>query len=191
MKKLAFLILGLAAFQEGDKNQPHDEAGAILFKKVDPSVVAIQHEKAGGSGFIISADGYILTNGHVVSDADNEDPKAVAKLITVVLSNEKKYKAKVIGLCLDPDVALIKIEPESSLPIVEFADISAVKTGQKSYAIGMPVGHKRTLTGGIISNIANTELGTFTSVIQTDAAINPGNSGGPLFNEQGLSLIHI
>ncbi|MFH1228543.1 MAG: trypsin-like peptidase domain-containing protein [Planctomycetota bacterium] len=169
-----------------------DEAGSILFKKVDPSVVAIQHEEAGGSGFIIDPTGYILTNGHVVSTASgswwhegSEDPTETAKRITVILSDERKFQAKVIGHCLDPDVALIKIEISEPLTPVIMGDSDHVKVGQRSYAFGMPLGLKRTLTAGIVSNAERTDLGTFTKVIQTDAPINPGNSGGPLFNEKG------
>ncbi len=177
--------LGCAFAQETS-----EEAGAKLFAKVDAAVVAIQHERAGGSGFIITPDGYILTNGHVVEgDIEaEEDPKAVAKRITVVLSNEKRYKARVIGHCLDPDVALVKIETTEPLTMVTVGDSDNVRAGQRSYAYGMPTGLKRTLTAGIVSNVERTDLGTFTKVIQTDAAINPGNSGGPLFSEAGEVL---
>lgn len=181
---VATLLGALASVvaQEGS-----EEAGARLFAKVDPAVVAIQHERGGGSGFIISPDGYILTNGHVVQgDIEaEEDPRAVARRITVILSNEKRYRAQVIGHCLDPDVALIKIEAEEPLCVVTLGDSDRVHAGQRSYAYGMPTGLKRTLTAGIVSNVERTDLGTFTKVIQTDAAINPGNSGGPLFNESG------
>ncbi len=159
-----------------------------VFKRVDPSVVAIQHERAGGSGFIISPEGHILTNGHVVSARDREEPKRTAKSITVILHDESKYQAKVIGFCLDPDVALIKIEPDKPLQPVEFGDSRAAHIGQKCFAVGMPLGLKRTFTGGILSNVSRTDLGTFTTVLQTDAAINPGNSGGPLFDISGKVL---
>ena len=152
--------------------------GEELFDKVNASVVSIQHENAGGSGFIISEDGYILTNGHVISLMDRENPKDVAKRITVVLHDESKYQAQVIGFSLDPDIALIKIKPKSKLSTATLADSTKARTGQECYAFGAPLGLKRTLTKGIISNTAQTSLGTFTKVIQTDAAINPGNSGG-------------
>lgn len=181
---MIFLILVIYANLFSEDAPVQTEQGAELFKKVDPSVVAIQIEKAGGSGMIISTDGYIITNGHVISDGNKENPLKISKRITVILSDETKYSAKVIGHSLDPDVALIKIEPKNPLPTVNFFDSSKVLTGQKCYALGMPVGHKRTLTSGIISNTERV-LGTFTSVFQTDAAINPGNSGGPLFNENG------
>lgn len=183
-KYLWVLLFSFGLNLTAEDTPPQTEHGAELFKKVDPSVVAIQIEKAGGSGMIITPDGYIITNGHVISDGTKENPLKYSKRITVILSDETKYSAKVIGHSMDPDVALLKIEPKKPLSVVSFADSSKVQTGQKCYALGMPVGHKRTLTSGIISNTERV-LGTFTSVFQTDAAINPGNSGGPLFNDTG------
>jgi serine protease Do len=159
-----------------------------IVRKVDPSVVAIQHELAGGSGFVITPDGYILSNGHVVRGNDEEDPTQPAKSITVIMNDEQKYPAKVIGFSMDPDVALLKIEPARPLQPVEFADSRNVQIGQRCFAVGMPHGMKRTFTRGILSNIDRTDLGTETKVFQTDAAINPGNSGGPLFDSQGRVL---
>ncbi|MBI4229915.1 MAG: trypsin-like peptidase domain-containing protein, partial [Planctomycetes bacterium] len=161
-----------------------------IFARVDPSVVTISHERAMGSGFILSEDGYILTNGHVVMDVgDGEDPKAVSRRITVTLSDERKFQARVLGHNLDPDVALIKIDVGAErLSPVEIGDSRAVRVGQRCFAVGSPRGMRRTLTSGVLSNIERTDLGTFTTVLQTDAAINPGNSGGPLFDEQGRVL---
>jgi S1-C subfamily serine protease/putative intracellular protease/amidase len=159
-----------------------------IVKKVDPSVVAIQHERALGSGFVITKDGYIMTNGHVVRGEDVEDPTQPAKAITVMLSNDEKYPARVIGFSMDPDVALIKIEPTKPLHPVEFADSTKVRIGDRCFAVGAPHGLKRTYTAGILSNIDRTDLGTETKVFQTDAAINPGNSGGPLFDREGRVL---
>lgn len=159
-----------------------------VVRRVDPSVVAIQHEHAGGSGFILSPDGYILTNGHVVMGEDDEDPTQPAKAITVILNDERKYPARVLGFSMDPDVALIKIESETPLKPVEIADSRKVHIGQRCFAVGMPVGLKRTFTGGLLSNVERTDLGTETKVFQTDAAINPGNSGGPLFDKSGRVL---
>ena len=159
-----------------------------IVKKVDPSVVAVQHRRSGGSGFIISADGYILTNGHVVTRNDPDFPTESEDAITVILDDDRKYPAKVIGFSLDPDVALLKIDSEKPLKPVQFADSRRVTTGQKCFAVGMPVGLKRTFTSGILSNVERADLGTFTNVLQTDAAINPGNSGGPLFDEAGHVL---
>ncbi|MFC1525142.1 trypsin-like peptidase domain-containing protein, partial [Planctomycetota bacterium] len=166
------------------------EVGTFLFKKVDPSVVTITHEYGQGSGFIISSDGYIISNGHVIMGNIHEegDPKAVAKRITITLSNEKKYKGQVIGHSLDPDCALIKIEADEELSPVELGDSDTAKAGENAYVLGTAGGLKRTLTAGIISNVERTDLPTFTKIIQTDAPINHGNSGGPLFNEKGEVL---
>ena len=159
-----------------------------VVRKVDPSVVAIQHERAGGSGFVVSEDGYILTNGHVVRGSDEEDPTQPAKAITVILHDEQKYPARVLGFSMDPDVALIKIDAPIRLRPVEFADSRSAHVGQQCFAVGTPVGLKRTFTRGILSNVERTDLGTETKVFQTDAAINPGNSGGPLFDRNGRVL---
>ncbi|MEN9360663.1 MAG: hypothetical protein RL095_2198 [Verrucomicrobiota bacterium] len=158
--------------------------GEELFPELDPVLVAIQHERAGGSGVIISPDGYILTNGHVVSLMDPEQPRETARRITVILNDESKYQARVVGFGLDPDVALLKIDAPRPLRAARLAK-GALRTGQTVFAFGAPFGLRRTLTQGIVSNPAQTSLDTFTSVIQTDALINPGNSGGPLFNEAG------
>ena len=187
---LQFLAAGLlAGFLPAQGGRP--AAGDIpeaVVRKVDPSVVAIQHESAGGSGFVVSPDGYILTNGHVVQGGDEEDATQPAKSITVVLNDERKFPARVIGFSLNPDVALIKIDAPEPLQPVEYADSKDVQIGQRCFAVGMPNGLKRTFTRGILSNIDRTDLGTETKVFQTDAAINPGNSGGPLFDSEGRVL---
>lgn len=159
-----------------------------VIDKVDPSVVSIQHEDAGGTGFIISEDGYILSNGHVVRGSDPEQPMEPAKRITVILHDERKASARVLGFSMDPDVALLKIDMDEPLVPVELADSKNVMVGQRSFAVGTPVGLKRTFTSGILSNIRRTDLDTETVVFQTDAAINSGNSGGPLFDRQGRVL---
>ena len=130
-----------------------------------------------GSGFIISADGYILTNAHVVDSADE---------ITVKLTDKREYKAKVIGTDKRTDVALIKIEPSAPLPIVKFADPNRLKVGEWVVAIGSPFGFENTVTAGIVSAKGRSlPQENFVPFIQTDVAINPGNSGGPLFNMRG------
>ena len=159
-----------------------------IIDKVDPSVVSIQHEQAGGTGFIISEDGYILSNGHVVRGDDPEQPMQPAKRITVILHDERKTSARVLGFSLDPDVALLKIDIDEPLSPVELADSKAAIVGQRCFAVGTPVGLKRTFTSGILSNTRRTDLETETVVFQTDAAINSGNSGGPLFDRQGRVL---
>ena len=130
-----------------------------------------------GSGFIISADGYVLTNAHVIDGADE---------ITVKLTDKREYKAKVIGADKRTDVALIKIEPSAPLPSVKFADPSRLKVGEWVVAIGSPFGFENTVTAGIVSAKGRSlPQENFVPFIQTDVAINPGNSGGPLFNMRG------
>ena len=184
---LSTLLGNMCTLQAQPSNATGDIPEAVV-KKVDPSVVAIHHERATGSGFIISKDGYLLSNGHVVSGSNSDDPTEPAKAITVVLNDETKYSATVLGFSLNPDVALLKIEPRTPLTPVEFADVSDVKIGQPCFAVGTPHGLKRTFSRGILSNVDRTDLSTFTKVYQTDAAINPGNSGGPLFNRDGKVL---
>ena len=129
-----------------------------------------------GSGFIISSDGYILTNAHVVSEADE---------VLVKLSDKREFKAKIIGFDKRTDVALIKIEA-SNLPKVTIGDPSALKVGQWVAAIGSPFGLENTMTAGIVSAKGRAlPQENFVPFIQTDVAINPGNSGGPLFNLAG------
>ena len=130
-----------------------------------------------GSGFIISADGYVLTNAHVVDGADE---------ITVKLTDKREYKAKVIGADKRTDVALIKIEANAPLPSVKFADPNRLKVGEWVVAIGSPFGFENTVTAGIVSAKGRSlPSENFVPFIQTDVAIKPGNSGGPLFNMRG------
>ena len=191
MKTFLPLLALAAALSNAPAQEPaagNQEISDEVVRKVDPSVVAIQHERAVGSGFIVSSDGYILSNGHVVQGNDDEDPTQPAKAITVVLNNEQKFPARVIGFSMDPDVALLKIEAGRPLQPVEFADSRAAHVGQRCFAVGTPVGLKRTFTGGLLSNVERADLDTETTVFQTDAAINPGNSGGPLFDHEGRVL---
>ena len=130
-----------------------------------------------GSGVITSADGYIITNNHVVENAD---------VINVRLSNYKEYEAKIIGRDKKTDLALIKIEPKEKLPFAEFGDSDELKVGEWVMAIGNPFGFDSTVTAGIVSGKGRTlGDGPYQNFIQTDASINPGNSGGPLFNLKG------
>ncbi|OGL61602.1 hypothetical protein A3C09_00790 [Candidatus Uhrbacteria bacterium RIFCSPHIGHO2_02_FULL_47_44] len=141
-------------------------------------------EVGGGSGFLISADGYIVSNAHVVNDS-------TAKY-TVFLNGGKKYDARVIALDDGLDIALLKIE-EKNLPFAEFGDSDSLKLGQSVVAIGNALGEFRnTVSTGVVSGLSRsiTAQNSATSenldhLIQTDAAINPGNSGGPLINMEG------
>jgi serine protease Do len=130
-----------------------------------------------GSGFIISNDGYIFTNNHVVEKADK---------ILVKISDGKEYEAKVIGTDANTDIALIKIKPQTSLPVAEIGDSEKVKVGEWVIAIGNPFGLEATVTAGIVSAKGRViGAGPYDNFIQTDASINPGNSGGPLYNMEG------
>ncbi len=134
-------------------------------------------QKSLGSGFIISHDGYIFTNNHVVEQADK---------ILVKLSNGKEYDAKVIGKDAKTDIALIKIKPSESLPVAETGDSEKLRVGDWVMAIGNPFGLEQTVTVGIVSAKGRViGAGPYDNFIQTDASINPGNSGGPLFNMAG------
>jgi serine protease Do len=129
-----------------------------------------------GSGFIVSPDGYILTNAHVVAQADE---------VTVKLTDRREFPAKVIGSDTRSDVAVIKIDARD-LPVVSIGDDKALEVGEWVLAIGAPFGLENTATAGIVSGTSRT-IGGESPVpfIQTDVAVNPGNSGGPLFNLQG------
>lgn len=136
-----------------------------------------QRRKGLGSGFIFSADGYIVTNNHVVERATD---------INVNLQNGDSYKAQVIGTDPKSDLALLKIEPETKLPAVRFGNSDKLQIGDWVLAIGNPFGLGHTVTAGIISAKGRSlGLGSYDNFLQTDAAINPGNSGGPLFNFEG------
>jgi len=136
-----------------------------------------RRNKSLGSGFIISADGYIVTNDHVVRDAES---------IQVKLSNDKVYDAKVVGGDPKTDIAVIKINA-ADLPVVVLGDSDKLEVGQWAIAIGNPFGLDRTMTVGVISATGRSNVGieTYENFIQTDASINPGNSGGPLLNVYG------
>ncbi len=130
-----------------------------------------------GSGFIISPDGYIVTNNHVVEKATE---------IKVVLIDGSEYDAKVVGTDKMTDIALIKINPNKSLPTVVLGDSDKLKIGEWVIAIGNPFGLSYTVTAGIVSGKGRfLNEGPYDNFIQTDAAINPGNSGGPLVNMRG------
>lgn len=130
-----------------------------------------------GSGVIVSPEGLILTNSHVVKDADE---------IKVNLSDKRSFNAKVIGADPESDIALIKIEA-TGLPIAELGDSNKLRVGEIVFAIGNPFGLNRTVTSGIVSATGRTNVGIidYEDFIQTDAAINPGNSGGPLVDIEG------
>jgi len=130
-----------------------------------------------GSGVIVSADGYILTNNHVIKDADE---------ITVLLSDKREFKGKVIGSDPKTDLAVIRIDAKD-LPMLSFGDSDVLKTGDVVFAVGNPFGLNQTITMGIVSAVGRSNVGIadYEDFIQTDAAINPGNSGGALVDSDG------
>jgi serine protease Do len=127
-----------------------------------------------GSGFILSADGLIMTNAHVVDGADE---------VLVTLTDKREFKARIVGADKRTDVAVVKIQA-TGLPAVKVGDVSRLRVGEWVMAIGSPFGLENTVTAGIVS-AKQRDTGDFLSFIQTDVAINPGNSGGPLINMRG------
>jgi serine protease Do len=155
---------------------PEDDPFYDFFRRFGPPQPRDYEARSLGSGFIISADGYILTNAHVVEAAED---------ITVKLNDKREFKAKVIGADKRTDVALIKIEA-SGLPAVRVGDPERLKVGEWVLAIGSPFGFESTVTAGIVSAKGRSlPQENYVPFIQTDVAINPGNSGGPLFNLKG------
>ncbi len=146
-------------FFDGEKGPPRDYSARSL-----------------GSGFIISADGYILTNNHVVKDADQ---------IIVRLSDRRELEAELIGTDVRSDVAVLKVDAEG-LPVVKIGDPEKLKVGEWVLAIGSPFDFDHSVTAGIVSAVGRSLPNeNYVPFIQTDVAINPGNSGGPLFNLEG------
>lgn len=136
-----------------------------------------QQQIGTGSGVIISEDGYIVTNNHVINEAQD---------IEITLNNKKTYKAKLIGTDSKMDIALLKVDADEKLPYAVFADSDNVKVGEWVLAVGNPYNLNATVTAGIVSAKArNLDTGGIQSFIQTDAVVNPGNSGGALVNTNG------
>ncbi len=161
---------------QGMPDLPEDDPFYDFFRHFAPQAPHEQESQSLGSGFIISADGYILTNAHVVDHADK---------ITVRLADKRELKAKVIGADKRTDVALLKIEA-TGLPKVTLGAPDQLKVGEWVVAIGSPFGFDSSVTAGIVSAKGRSlPQENFVPFIQTDVAINPGNSGGPLFNMKG------
>lgn len=159
-----------------DENDPAFEFFKRFMPRQPGGVPREFENKSLGSGFIISGDGYILTNAHVVDGADE---------VTVRLTDKREFKAKIIGTDKRTDVALLKIEA-SGLPAVKTGDPAQLKVGEWVVAIGSPFGFDSSVTAGIVSAKGRAlPQENYVPFIQTDVAINPGNSGGPLFNMRG------
>jgi serine protease Do len=159
-----------------DEDDPMFEFFKRFIPRQQPGTPRDFETKSLGSGFIISADGYLLTNAHVVESAEE---------ILVKLNDKREFKAKVIGTDKRTDIALIKIEA-GGLPTVRLGDPTKLRVGEWVVAIGSPFGFESSVTAGIVSAKGRSlPQESFVPFIQTDVAINPGNSGGPLFNMKG------
>jgi serine protease Do len=160
----------------GGPDDPFEDFFNRFFEGM-PNVPEKQEQKSLGSGFIISTDGYIITNAHVIDGAEK---------IVVSLTDKKDYDAKLIGKDTNTDIALIKINPGVNLPAVKLGNSDILKIGDWVMAIGNPFGLSHTVTIGIVSaKYRIIGAGPYDQFIQTDAAINPGNSGGPLIDMKG------
>ena len=169
------IIEGSQGFQ-GFPNLPENDPFNEFFRRFAPQMPQQRESRSLGSGFIINAEGYILTNAHVVDRADK---------ITVRLTDKREFKATVVGADKRTDVALLKIEA-SGLPQVVLGNPEQLKVGEWVLAIGSPFGFDSSVTAGIVSAKGRSlPQENFVPFIQTDVAINPGNSGGPLFNLKG------
>lgn len=174
--------------QEGESTATEGEVGEVA-EQVLPSVVSIQASAGGGSGVIISSDGQILTNSHVVQAAEGGE-------LEVMFNDGSGARAEVLGADPVSDIAVIQAEGQSGLTPAQLGDSDQVGVGGEVIAIGSPLGLSGTVTTGIVSALdrpvntgasenQNTQTSTVINAIQTDAAINPGNSGGPLVNMAG------
>ncbi len=160
----------------GGPDDPFEDFFNRFFEGM-PNAPEKQEQKSLGSGFIISTDGYIITNAHVIEGAEK---------IVVSLTDKKDYEAKLIGKDTNTDIALIKINPETKLPAVKLGNSDILKIGDWVMAIGNPFGLSHSVTIGIVSaKFRIIGAGPYDQFIQTDAAINPGNSGGPLIDMKG------
>jgi serine protease Do len=157
-------------------NQPFGEFFERFFKEMPQGSPRFQQE-GSGSGVIISPDGYIVTNYHVIDGADT---------VAVILADRQEYQAKVVGRDPKTDLAVVKIEPKQTLPAAGLGDSDRLNVGDWVVAIGNPFGLSHTVTSGIVSAKGRViGAGPYDDFIQTDASINPGNSGGPLFDLNG------
>ncbi len=175
-------VVNISVVEKPEKDNGGDDPLSQFFKHQMPNghgqgqAPAMPPARGIGSGFIISSDGYILTNAHVVADAAT---------VTVKLTDRREFIAKVVGVDKRSDVALIKIAA-TGLPAVHFGDSDRLRPGQWVIAIGSPFGFANSVTAGVVSATGRPLPDeNYVPFIQTDAAVNPGNSGGPLFNMDG------
>ncbi|MBX3627602.1 MAG: trypsin-like peptidase domain-containing protein [Rhizobacter sp.] len=178
-KRATPAVVSITASKTPQRN-PHTEDPWFRFFFGDQPQRQQQPQIGLGSGVIVSADGYLLTNNHVIEGADD---------IEVQLSDGRQARAKVVGADPETDVAVLKISLDK-LPVIAFGSVESAQVGDVVLAIGNPFGVGQTVTSGIVSALGRNQLGinTFENFIQTDAAINPGNSGGALVDAQGNLL---
>ncbi len=194
------LIPRFATVENAAADAPADDSalldaysGAVIgaLERVAPAVTFIEvvHLSARarrratqgtGSGFLFTPDGYLLTNSHVVQDAER---------VTARLNDDTRFPAELVGNDPDSDLAVLRIGSPAALPYAEFGDSASLRVGQVAIAIGNPLGYSKTVTTGVISALGRTLRASsgrlMHDVIQTDAALNPGNSGGPLVDSKG------
>ena len=167
----------VAAPVDGGPIVPEGSPFEDFFKEFNgPGENQPRRSEALGSGFVISADGYIVTNNHVIEGADQ---------IEVEFYTGERMEAKLVGTDLKTDIALLKVESATPLPFVGFGDSDAMRVGDWVVAMGNPLGQGFSVSAGIVSARGRELSGTYDDFLQTDAAINKGNSGGPLFNLDG------
>jgi len=154
------------------------DGARLPFRRRAPSLQQSDEVPRGeGSGFILSADGYVMTNAHVIAGASE---------VYVTMTDKREFKAKIVGSDERTDVALVKIDA-TGLPVLRIGDVSRLRVGEWVVAIGSPFGFDNTVTAGIVS-AKSRETGSEVALIQTDVAVNPGNSGGPLINIRGEAV---
>ena len=179
-KRATPAVVSITASKAPAQRNPHGEDPWFKFFFGDQAQSQQQPQVGLGSGVIVSPDGYLLTNNHVIDGADD---------IEVQLPDGRQARAKVVGADVETDVAVLKISLDK-LPVITFGSVETAQVGDVVLAIGNPFGVGQTVTSGIVSALGRNQLGinTFENFIQTDAAINPGNSGGALVDANGNLL---
>jgi serine protease Do len=164
-------VMGLSSVAAPSQFSGQENVGIDVFRSANPSVVTIRAGGASGSGSIVTTDGLVITNDHVVRGSNGQ--------VRVITSDGKQYTGTVIATDRRNDLALIKLQTSDRLPAIRIASANNILVGQRVFALGSPFGRSGTLTTGILNRIGRD------GNLQTDASLNPGNSGGPLLNSRG------